>query len=284
MNKLKAKILYGILRSITLIEMTMNRIFVLIRARILKTSSTNLTVPNDPNGWEKFYFAKMSPVKKVKSEITRHILGLTKQGESLLETGCGSGVLSAELALSGRNISICDFSQPILNQVALLFKISGLRCSGVFHVDITKKLPFQDNQFDVVWNSGVLEHWTDEELKPIICELARCSKRCVITLVPNERSVFYRYGRESSECYGIAPWGREIPRSSLRILFESAGLVNVEEFSVCASDAPSLIGTIDPVFQEKIWSWWNQIPEEDPVKAGQGYLLLTIGYKNTSVI
>jgi SAM-dependent methyltransferase len=228
------------------------------------------------------YLSKVDPIKECNSEITNRLLALSEQGERMLETGCGGGILSAELALAGRVVSVCDFSQSILDRTKLLFRASGLNTPESFLMDLTKPMPFMDGQFDIVWNSGVLEHWTDEELKPIMNELARCAKRCVISFVPNERSVFYRYGRESAEQHGIAPWGREIPRSSLKSLFEDAGLINVQERTVCVAEAPNLISKIDPVFQRKIKQWWDAVSDEDPVKDGQGYLLLTVGYKKNA--
>jgi len=262
-----------------LIERIINIVFTVIRAAIKRTSTESVRIPNDPSGWEKMYLTKARPVTEIKSEIVKHLLDLSRQGESMLETGCGSGVLSAELALAGRNVALCDFSQPILDRAKELFKVSGLGVPPTFLVDLTKPMPFSDQQFDIVWNSGVLEHWTDEELGPIIQELARCARKCVISLVPNERSVFYRYGRESAEMHGIAPWGREMPRSSLRFLFEEAGLIDVRETTVCVSDAPNLIALTDPVFLRKIKTWWDAVSDDDPVKEDQGYLLLTIGYK-----
>ncbi len=280
MSLIKTRILHGVLRVINLVERILNYLFVMIRAAINQTSSENTTTPNDPRGWERMYLSKAKPIKEMQSEIGKHLITLSEQGESMLETGCGSGVLSAELALAGRRVAVCDFSQPILDRVKELFKVSGLGAPATFLVDLTKPMPFGDRQFDIVWNSGVLEHWTDEELRPIIQELARCAKKCVISFVPNERSVFYRYGRESAEQHGVAPWGREMPRSSLKSLFEEAGLINVQEASVCVSEATNLIAIIDPVSQRKIKKWWDAISDKDPVKEGQGYLLLTVGYKN----
>jgi SAM-dependent methyltransferase len=260
--------------------MRINRFAVHLRGRLRKTD-TLVSKPNTSEGWELRYVQKSapSPIKVAKSEISGILNTLTRPGESLLETGCGSGALSAELALLGRKISVCDFSQPILDRVKLLFQVSGLNTPETYLVDITRRMPFSDNQFDVVWSSGVLEHWVDEEIVPIVRESARCARRCVISLVPNERSLLYRYGREYAEANGIAPWGRELPRQSLRNAFEQAGLKNVTERTCCLSDAPRLIYATDPVFAEKLCHWWDSLRDDDPVKQNQGYLLLTVGYK-----
>lgn len=279
MNKIRTKIVNLFFKILGLTEYIINGFFVLIRSKIRATQESTVS-PNDPTGWEKMYLSQIVPVEAVKSEIVLKLAELTKEGELLLETGCGSGRLSAELALAGRRVAVCDFSQPILDRAKRLFKVSGILEPQTYLVDLTKPLPFEDNQFDVIWNSGVLEHWTDDELRPIFAELVRCAKRCVISLVPNERSLLYRYGRETAEAHGICPWGREMPRSSLRQIFEGAGLTGITETTICLGEAPGLISLIDPVFSKKLKKWWNSIPASDPVKENQGYLLVTVGYNN----
>lgn len=278
MNRVRTKIANVFLRVLGLTEFVMNWFFVFLRSKIRATQESTVS-PNDPNGWEKLYLSQVAPVTVMKSEIALKLAELTKDGELLLETGCGGGGLSAELALSGRRAAVCDFSQPILDRVKHLFEVSGLKEPQTYLVDLTKPLPFKDNQFDVVWNSGVLEHWTDDELRPIVAELVRCAKRCVISLVPNERSLLYRYGRETAEAHGICPWGREMPRSSLRQIFEGVGLTGITETTISLSEAPGLISLIDPVFSKKLKKWWESVPASDPVKENQGYLLVTVGYK-----
>ena len=278
MTNFQTRIVMQLIRILNLTEYICNYFFVFVRSKILATRE-NVDSLNSPNGWEKLYLSKIKPIDAINTEGVSKLISLTDVNETMLETGCGSGTLSAELSLSGRKVAVCDFSQPILNRVKLLFDISKLPVPETYLLDLTKHLPFSDGQFDVVWNSGVLEHWTDEELQPIVKELARCAKRCVISLVPNERSLLYRFGREAAEAHGICPWGREIPRSSLREIFEQADLINIMEMTIHLNDAPNLISFIDPVFYKKIKKWWNLIPDSDPVKENQGYLLLTIGYK-----
>ncbi len=266
------------LRLLSFIERWIHRTFTILRIKILKTEEKT-DQPNNPESWEKMYLTNLMPVTGVNSEISKRIIDLTKKGDTLLETGCGSGQLSAELAIAGRDAAVCDFSDLILIRVKELFKLSNLPEPKTYMADMTQFLPFTDNQFDVVWSSGVLEHWTDDELKPILNELTRCSKKCVISFVPNERSLLYRYGRENAEKNGIAPWGREIPRSSLKSQFEAAGLKNVFEETLCNSMAVGFLNYLDPAFSVKIGNWLNELPDSDPVKENQGYLLLTVGYK-----
>jgi hypothetical protein len=40
-----------------------------------------------------------------------------------------------------------------------------------------------------------------------------------------------------------------------------------------------MLGAADRTFQIFVEKWWTSLPSDDPVKAEQGYLLLTVGYK-----
>ncbi len=267
-----------ILRVLSVVEKIFLSILINIRSRILKTREST-TKPNSPDEWDKMYLKEVRPFEKSFSEIGDIILKNTYEGESLLETGCGSGELSAYMAKNKRNVSVCDFSVKILNQTVERFKLSNLELKGAYVVDITKQFPFKDNEFDVVWSSGVLEHWRDGEMLDVLKESVRVSRRCVISLIPNNKSLAYRFGREFCELNGISPWGREMPRGSLRRLFQEAGLTNIHEEVLADHMAIDFIGKLYPAFAEQLSLWWSSLDADDEVKASQGYLLFTIGYK-----
>jgi SAM-dependent methyltransferase len=220
-------------------------------------------------------------VKGLSSPVAQALAELTVRGDVLLEAGCGSGTLSAELATAGRVIELCDFSQAILDRAAGLFRVSGLPPPGLTLCDLTGPLPWPDRALDVVWSSGVLEHWTDEELLPIVSEMARISRKSVISLVPYAGCVFYRMGKHLAEASGRWPYGREIPRRSLKPVFERAGLSGVREWTVWNEWGPRLLGLTDAVLERQVSEWWDSLPADDPAREGQGYLLLTVGYRGS---
>ncbi len=187
-----------ILRIANLFEKVLSLLLTRLRIALLKTSE-NTVKPNSPEEWDKMYLSGVEPYVLETSEIGALILKYTNDGESLLETGCGSGDLSAYLANNERIVSICDFSENILNQTIERFKVSKIKLFGAHIVDITKKFPFEDNEFDVVWSSGVLEQWEDSEMLEVLKESVRVSKRCVISLIPNKKSIAYRFVRETCE-------------------------------------------------------------------------------------
>lgn len=247
--------------------------------RRAKSLKSQLTRPNDANEWNDVYFVEsVVPVTQLTSPVARVLEQLTMADEVLLETGCGSASISAELACAGRHVSLVDFSQPILDRALQLFQVSRLPPPEVTLADITKPLPLADRVADVVWNSGVLEHWTDAELLPIVKEMRRMSRRAVIALVPYAGCVFYRWGKAVMEAEGTWPYGREMPRTSLKLLFEQAGLKDVSEFTIWPEGGVGFLRQISEPLHQNCSQWWMNLPEDDVLRREQGYLLVTAGY------
>lgn len=235
------------------------------------------TSPIDPAGWERVYLTPMSPVVGPSGAVARAIAELTMVGDLVLETGCGSASASAELALTGRRVALCDFSAPILHRARQLFEVSGCSVPLAVGCDITQPLPWRDRAFDVTWSSGVLEHWTDEELVPIVNEMARITRKRVVSLVPYAGCLLYRFAKHLAEVNGTWPFGREIPRQTLLPVFERAGLVHMRENVLWHEGGARLLGLTDRRWGRVIERWWSSLSEDDPVKHEQGYLLLTVG-------
>jgi hypothetical protein len=250
----------------------------LSRMRGIQAAGTTLSSPNDAVAWEKIYQDQpLSRVNTLNHPVARAVAEVSEPGDILLETGCGSGAISAELATCGRIIELCDFSQRILARAARLFEVSGLPTPRTTFCDITAPLPWADRSIDVVWSSGVLEHWTDEQLRPIVREMARISRKRVVSLVPYAGCLLYRLGKELAERDGKWQYGRELPRPTLRHIFEDAQLRGIREYTIWDEVAPAFLDPIDFKLAQRVREWWSSLPGDDPVKCRQGYLLVTIG-------
>jgi SAM-dependent methyltransferase len=237
--------------------------------------------PNRPEEWDQEYLKSVKPVPGLRHPVARLVAELTAPGDVLLEAGCGTGELSAELAHAGRQIVLADFSEKILARAVDVFSISKLPHPQTVMCNLTvHPLPWSDGAVDWVWSSGVLEHWTDEELIPIVREMARIARKGVISLVPNTCCLFYRWGKAIAEARGTWKYGREIPRQSLKEIFSQAGLSAIEEHDCWHEHAPQFLEMVGiPGLTAAGRSWWDSLPADDPVKRGQGYLLLTLGRK-----
>lgn len=233
--------------------------------------------PIDAQEWDRLYDIPQPPVTEITSPIARALERFSGAGDLLLETGCGSASISAELAAAGRKIELADFSQGVLDRARELFERSNLPVPRTTLADLTKPLPWPDAAVDITWSSGVLEHWTDEELSPIVREMARISRCRVIALVPYAGSVPYRWGKWAAETSGCWPYGRELPRQTLRPVFEQAGLKRITESTIWADQALEFLAFVDPEIQREAARWWKSLPPDDLLRQTQGYLLLTIG-------
>jgi SAM-dependent methyltransferase len=100
---------------------------------------------------------------------------------SLLDVGCGEGVLTHEWAqrVDGRVVGI-DLDDPVLHKEWETRQATNLE----YLVMKAENLPFGDDEFDVASAIEVLEHVPDPE--HTVAEMARVATRHVIVSVPRE--------------------------------------------------------------------------------------------------
>lgn len=102
-------------------------------------------------------------------------------GETVLDIGCGKGLLAGLLAERGHAVTGADIKIP--NEVRARFK------SVDFREENLEKLDFQDQAFDTVVCAHTLEHVRDFDAS--VRELRRVTARRLIVVVPKQRN--YRY-------------------------------------------------------------------------------------------
>lgn len=98
---------------------------------------------------------------------------------TVLELGCGVGVLSRYLKDGGRMVRGLDISPLAIRLLKIVHNIDG----EVFDVR-SGMLPFADQQFDWCVASQFLEHFTAEESEKIVAEAARVATSAIF-VVPN---------------------------------------------------------------------------------------------------
>lgn len=105
-----------------------------------------------------------------------------KPGETVLDAGCGEGVLSWYLAERGAKVTAMDISAPnVENARAFLEKKGVLDRVTVLQGD-AENLPFPDASFDWVVSSHVLEHLPDFDKG--LSEIRRVTKKRAIVALP----------------------------------------------------------------------------------------------------
>ena len=144
-----------------------------------------------------------------------------RQGLRVLEAGSGTGGLAAVLAKMGADVTVLDIVPACAR--AARFQ-SGLRAvvADLFHA------PFADGAFDVVFNSGVMEHFEPDTLECGLREMARVLRPGgrLVVVVPSARGRFYVAGKRQLEARGEWEYGTEHPQDSLAAAATRLGLTD----------------------------------------------------------
>jgi ubiquinone/menaquinone biosynthesis C-methylase UbiE len=216
--------------------------------------------------WDKFWKDKIFSGKfseleywfqvKVYRRMHNYFLSILGDlsGKKILEVGCGSGYASLLLSEAGAFCTLMDSSEGALKYSENLLQKIGVNKNKINYVlGSAEKIPFKDNSFDIVHNCGVLEHYNDEQIKRILFEMKRVTKRGgqVIVVLPNLLSLeiiyrMFKFGK-GSEQY--------ISKRKLKKFLEEVGLVNIEIKSAHASVLPSFI----PQIIHDRFSWIDDI-------------------------
>ncbi len=147
-------------------------------------------------------------------------------GRSFCEVGSGSGTTSASLARMGARITLVDISPKSLAYAKSYFEAQ--RLGAQYAIQDGLRLGLRDGSFDVVWNGGVIEHFTDEGKVSLIQEMYRVTKPggLLLIVVPNARDFPFRLGKWIAERRGKWIFGYEddLSEGRFRKLAARAGI------------------------------------------------------------
>ncbi len=203
----------------------------------------------------------------------REMLLKTRVSDRVLEIGSGTGEISLQLARTGRNVTILDISEESLNFTTACADELGVSLQTACG-DAMQPLPFPDDAFDCVWNSGLLEHFYATDRQAMLREWSRVTAGTLITLVPNGASLAYRAGKADLERRGKWRYGLEMPLLTMRDDYEAAGLTVTHEYSIGVEHALAFLPA-ESGLRQGLMDWIRQgLPNDG---AHQGYLMVTIG-------
>jgi len=151
------------------------------------------------------------------------------RGRRILEAGCGTGRISARIAEEGGRVTCLDIAPEALALAKRQFKEGdGTR----FVLSSILEVP-RENEYDVIWNSGVMEHLVAGDQQRAIGEFLSILRPGgkVVLLTPYSRSLLYRMGKWMLEKTHRWPFGREVPVRSLGPVTPASGAL-VREYSV----------------------------------------------------
>lgn len=156
------------------------------------------------------------------------------EGKWFCEVGCGSGIYSAYLAQLGAKIALVDLSMKALAFAKSNFE-KQLRLQAQFCCQNGLLLGFRSDVFDVVWNAGVIEHFTDDGKVTLMQEMWRVTRPggMVLILVPNRWDLPYTFYKFIAERRGNWPYGfaDDLTVRRCRKLTRQAGFEQVDVFA-----------------------------------------------------
>ena len=157
---------------------------------IIKDSIDKLTL-NNRNSWKEYWSSHFKGKKgqkliylirtKLIARSVRYFINLYfKDSGIFVEMGSGSSQTSVLIRKKSRLLYCLDFAFEPLVYARLIPVIDGGIQSDLFH------LPFRSGSVDGIWNLGVMEHFTDEEINKILKEFNRVLKQgaCAILFWP----------------------------------------------------------------------------------------------------
>ena len=116
---------------------------------------------------------------------------------TILDAGCGQGDVIKYLLKNGYDCKGVEISDFIVKQKSLeLFN------RGIIKISSLENIPFDDNSFDIVFSSDVLEHIPEEKIDIVISELCRVAKYdlfLTINLRPSSENNKYHITLKSRE-------------------------------------------------------------------------------------
>jgi len=162
------------------------------------------------------------------------------KGQQIIEVGSGPAHDSIPFARRGADITALDYSEAGLQLAEQIYADLDLPITTV--QGNAMQLPFEDNQFDLAFNGGVLEHFTDAQLESVIDEMSRVVKPggVVLAFCPNRHNVFYqthlkRIAKHSYE------FERAFTAAEMTARFEARGFQNVQRSGVHVHPAPNYL-------------------------------------------
>lgn len=170
---------------------------------------------------------------------SRFLLNLfpPEEGKLILEPGCGCGKFGLAYAMMGCEVILLDLDYEAVQYTrrirGALNSLLGFPVPAQIRVGNIHRIHFADNTFDLVFNEGVSQHWTDEEKRQgSIDQMVRVSRDMVVIMGNNglreeeqeaDRNFDFEYK-------GMPPRRKCFTPDELEMRLKKAGLkkVNVE--------------------------------------------------------
>lgn len=132
---------------------------------------------NTSDYWDKIWKNEGSETWRIYPETNKRILEIIGSNKEVLEVGCGVGILLKQIMNNQNKATGIDISS---------FAVSLLEKKGMRGIQsVLPNIPLEDNSFDIVAGTEILEHMDDD--KELLMQCNRVCKRGgkIIFVVPD---------------------------------------------------------------------------------------------------
>jgi len=165
----------------------------------------------------------------------------------ILEAGCGTALLSLLLADSGFDVTAMDLTDEVIEYAKKRFCLNGIKLNYK-RGDILKLGSFfEEKEFDTICHSGVLEHFSDDEIIRSLKEHKKISKKVVFN-IPNNRNKLTQKSFGNERLMNNRVWVR---------LIQQAGYASVKVYGGYDLIRPSYFLLPGAFFNRRISCWWK---------------------------
>ena len=130
--------------------------------------------------WNKSYETYSTDGEVYSSWLDKYAQVIASCKTKVLDLGCGIGYDSFYLIQRGLDVIACDFSEVALKRLK-----EKVPKAEIMLLDISEKLPFDDNSFDLILADLSLHYFDTKTTKKIMCEIKRVltPKGCLLARV-----------------------------------------------------------------------------------------------------
>lgn len=175
--------------------------------------------------WKKFIKgtlkrdARLSMLDVVIDEyiLSNKIFKYSKPAARLLEVGCGTALVSIFLNKMGYRTSAIDIDEEIVRMA----KGHNAKLGAAVDIrrDDARRLHFGDDSFDIAFNGGVMEHFSDEDIVRVLNEAHRVASMFIFEVpTPNAKNTMTRGGYGDERLLPTEKWRELIGRTKWRIM------------------------------------------------------------------
>ena len=213
----------------------------------------------------------------------------------VLNAGAGLDVVSVHLKRDlgdSINVELLDIAPKALALNERMFDGAGLKVNTT--IGSVFQMPFEDGQFDLIFNTGLMEHFEAPDQIEMVREVVRVLKPGGIYLSanPSNKGGIYKFGMAVAKRKGTWEFGVEIPIQSLKFISQAVPEISsIEEIQKDFVGQVNFLHHVSPLARYLFWPL-NQLNRLNSVrkvldrtlgKLFGTYLLVSIFYKRESI-